>query len=324
MDALVDITDLWVDLPSDRGRHTVLRGVDLRIGEGEAVGLVGESGSGKSMTARALSRLLPDGAVTRGVVSVRGHDVMTLSGRELREYRRSEIAMVFQDPRAHVNPVRTIGDFMTEPMRTSGVRRAEAYARAEALLIDVQLTNPKLLLGRYPHELSGGMLQRVMIAAALGQQPRLILADEPTTSLDVTVQAEVMAVLDRLRREHGVAMLFITHDLELAAAVCDRTAVMYAGAVVEVQPAASLQDDPLHPYTQALLRSRPHLDRAVTRLTAIPGTPLAPYEVETGCSFQPRCPYARDRCVAERPATRVLGPGTVACHFAGRLEAASA
>jgi oligopeptide/dipeptide ABC transporter ATP-binding protein len=320
VDALVDIAGLWVDVPVGDSMRTVLRGVDLQIGAGEAVGLVGESGSGKSMTARALSRLLPDKSVTRGTVTVRGRNVLVLEGRALRDYRRGEIAMVFQDPRAYVNPVRTIGDFMTEPMRGKGMRRVEATALAEQLLGDVQLTNPKMLLSRYPHELSGGMLQRVMIAAAIGQQPRLILADEPTTSLDVTVQAEVMVLLDRLRREHSVAMLFITHDLELAAAVCDRTAVMYAGAVVEVQRASSLHEEPLHPYTQALLRSRPQLERSAGRLTAIPGTPLAPYEVHTGCSFQPRCPFARERCIDERPQARKLGPGTVACHFAGRLE----
>ncbi len=201
----------------------MLREVSLQIRPGEAVGLVGESGSGKSMTARAIDRLLPRGADARGQIRFEGADVAALSGGQLRAYR-NRVAMIFQDPRAHVNPVRRIGDFMTEALRTNlGVGVAEARLQAADMLGQVGIEDGKRCLRQYPHELSGGMLQRVMIAAALLTKPALLLADEPTTALDVTTQAEVMAILDELRRDRGLAMLFITHDLELAAAICDRT-----------------------------------------------------------------------------------------------------
>lgn len=224
--------------------------------------------------------------------------------------------MIFQDPGVHINPVRTIGDFVTEQLRDRGVSRKAARARAEEMLRAVQLPTPKALLDRYPHELSGGMLQRVMIAAALIDRPRLVLADEPTTALDVTTQSEIMAILESLRHEFGVALLFITHDLDLAAATCDRTVVMYAGAVVEEQASLALHSAPLHPYTRALLESRPQLEGATRRLRTIPGSPLAPYDVGQGCSFQPRCPLCQSECVIAEPVFRRVGRSGVACHFA--------
>ena len=211
------------------------------------------------MTARAIDRLLPRGAEVDGSIRFDGRDVGALAGAELRRYR-SQVAMIFQDPRAHINPVRRIGDFMTEALRTNlGVPAAEARRRAVDMLGQVGIEDGERRLRQYPHQLSGGMLQRVMIAAALLTEPRLLLADEPTTALDVTTQAEVMAILDDLRREFGLAMLFITHDLELAAAICDRTAVMYAGQIVEIRSSALLHDDPLHPYTAALAAARPDI-----------------------------------------------------------------
>jgi oligopeptide/dipeptide ABC transporter ATP-binding protein len=237
----------------------------------------------------------------------------------LRRYREA-VAMIFQDPRAHVNPVRRIGDFMTETLRLKGVAGAEAAARAARALRDVGIEDGERRLGQYPHELSGGLLQRVMIATMLLAEPRLVLADEPTTALDVTTQAEVMAILDELRREHGLALLFITHDLELAAAVCDRTAVMYAGQIVETNTADVLDRDPLHPYTAGLAAARPDIGASAHRLAAIPGRPISAFEAPDGCAFAPRCALAEDACRAARPALEPLGGGEVRCRRAGELR----
>jgi len=312
---LLQVSGLRVTL----GAGTVLRGVDFAIRPGEALGLVGESGSGKSMTARAIGRLLPRGARSAGTITFDGTDVNRLDGRALRGYR-GQVALVFQDPRAHVNPVRRIGDFMTEALRTNaGVGKAEARAQAADMLGQVGLDAK--LLARYPHELSGGMLQRVMIAAALLTRPRLLLADEPTTALDVTTQAEVMAILAELRRDFGLALLFITHDLELAAAVCDRTAVMYAGQVVEIRDSALLHDDPLHPYTAALAAARPDIGRSRARLRAIPGRPLSGSEApEAACAFAPRCAHAAPGCEKELPAATELDGGLSRCLRAAQLR----
>ena len=328
MSGLVEIEELEVELPVGGALRPVLLGTSLRIGRGESVGLVGESGSGKSMTARAIARLLPDGAALRGSIRFDGTEVTTLRGAELRAYRR-RIAVVFQDPRAHINPVRSIGDFLTEELRTNeGVPRAAAERRAIELLDVVGIADGARRLKQHPHELSGGLLQRVMIASALLSEPELLLADEPTTALDVTTQSDVMALLDELRRERGLAMLFITHDLELAGAVCDRTAVMYAGQIVEEQSADALYADPLHPYTAALVAARPDIDSTAARLAAIPGRPLSAFEAPPGCAFADRCPFAEDRCRGERPALEQFAAGTVRClrarELRGRLHLAAA
>jgi len=313
MSTLLQVQHLAVRLPVGGELRTVLRDVSFGIGEGEALGLVGESGSGKSMTARAVARLLPEGAEQQGSIHFAGADIATLKGAALRDYRAA-VAMVFQDPRAHVNPVRTIGDFMTEALRTNhGVSRAEAAARAVARLAEVGIPDGVRRMEQHPHELSGGLLQRVMIASALLTEPRLLLADEPTTALDVTTQAEVMAILDDLRRERGVALLFITHDLELAAAVCDRIAVMYAGSLMQEQPSATLDTDPLHPYTAALLQARPDIDRVHERLLAIPGRPLSAFEAPAGCPFGSRCGHAEASCADSMPPLVDVGGGRSRC-----------
>jgi oligopeptide/dipeptide ABC transporter ATP-binding protein len=317
---LLAVEQLTARLPVEGELRTVLHDVSLTIGAGEAVGLVGESGSGKSMTARAVARLLPAGAQTGGSVRFDGREVPALKGGALRDYR-GEVAMVFQDPRAHVNPVRTIGDFMTEALRTlRGVDKATARRRAVAALGDVGIPDGARRLEQYPHELSGGLLQRVMIATMLLTEPRLVLADEPTTALDVTTQAEVMAILDELRRERGMALLFITHDLELAGAVCDRTSVMYAGQIVETRASARLHDDPLHPYTASLATARPTIDASVHRLTAIPGRPVSAFEAPDGCAFAPRCAFATEACTATRPPIEELDGGLVRCLRAEELR----
>jgi oligopeptide/dipeptide ABC transporter ATP-binding protein len=324
---LLEVEGLTVRLPVEGSMRSVLHDVSLSIRQGEALGLVGESGSGKSMTARAIGRLLPTGADVAGTVHFDGRDVSDLEGADLKRFR-AQVAMIFQDPRAHINPVRRIGDFMTEALRTNtGTPVSKASRRAVELMARVGIEDGERRLRQYPHELSGGLLQRVMIATALLTEPRLLLADEPTTALDVTTQAEVMGILDGLRSELGLAILFITHNLELAAAVCDRTVVMYAGQIVEVRESRLLHGDPLHPYTAALAAARPSIEATAHRLLAIPGRPLSAFEApETECAFAPRCPHVADACREARPPLTELDGGLSRCvrahELRGRLEVA--
>jgi ABC-type dipeptide/oligopeptide/nickel transport system ATPase component len=256
---LLEVSGLTVHLDG-RGEELkpVLDGIDLSLAPGEALGLVGESGSGKSMTVRAATRLLPPRAEVTGSIRFEGRDVTGMGKSQLRAYRDTGVGMIFQDPRAHINPTRRVGAFLTEALlRNRGVSKREASERAARVLEEVGIDEPARRLRQYPHELSGGMLQRVMIASVLLAEPRLILADEPTTALDVTIQAEVVGILDRLRRERGMGMVFITHDLDLALAVCGRVAVMYAGRIVEIREAESLHEHASHPYTLGMLGSRP-------------------------------------------------------------------
>jgi oligopeptide/dipeptide ABC transporter ATP-binding protein len=326
---LLSVEDLTVLLPVEGQQRAVLRDVSLDIRAGEAVGLVGESGSGKTMTARAIDRLLPKGAQVEGQIRFGGSNVSALAGGELRAFR-NRVAMIFQDPRAHVNPVRRIGDFMTEALRTNfGVSATQASRQAADMLAQVGIDDALRQLNRYPHEMSGGMLQRVMIAAALLTEPALLLADEPTTALDVTTQAEVMTILDEFRARSGLAMLFITHDLELAATICDRTIVMYAGQVVEVRRSELLHSDPLHPYTAALGAARPDITQKAARLRAIPGRPLSAFEAPSReCAFAPRCSFAEDACHDVVPPLIDLDGGLSRCvrviELRGRLGAALA
>jgi oligopeptide/dipeptide ABC transporter ATP-binding protein len=320
MSALLEVRDLTVRLRLGAELLEVITGTTLDIDSGESVGLVGESGSGKSMTAKAIARLLPAGAEVTGQVTFGGADVLALSDSQLRRHR-SQVAVVFQDPRAHINPVRRIEDFMTESLRTlEHVPRAEARRRAAQSLEEVGIDDTARRLRQFPHDLSGGMLQRVMIATALLSDPRLLLADECTTALDVTTQSEVMAILDGLRRDRGLSMLFITHDLELAGAVCDRTCVMYAGQVVETRAADRLHADPLHPYSAALVEARPDINSAAERLVAIPGRPVSAFEAPDGCRFAPRCPHAADSCRQHEQETTELDSGRVRCELATQLR----
>jgi oligopeptide/dipeptide ABC transporter ATP-binding protein len=328
MTSLLAIDGLTVQLPVEGSLRTVLHDVSLEIRAGESVGLVGESGSGKTMTARAVGRLLPDGAQVKGGIRFDGREVRSLEGAPLKRFR-AEVAMIFQDPRAHINPVRRIGDFMTEALRSNaGVSYNLAAKRSVELLRRVGIEDGERRLHQYPHELSGGLLQRVMIATALLTGPRLLLADEPTTALDVTTQAEVMGILEDLRQELGLAILFITHNLELAASVCDRTAVMYAGQVVEVRSSNLLHRDPLHPYTAALAAARPNIESTSRRLLAIPGRPLSAFEAPDGeCAFTRRCAYVQDVCRRGRPALVELDGGLTRCvratELRGQMEAAA-
>jgi oligopeptide/dipeptide ABC transporter ATP-binding protein len=322
---LLELRDVDVHLPVDGKPRQVLSRLTLSIAQGEAVGLVGESGSGKSMTTRTITRLLPSGAQVSGQVLFEGTDVASLDGPALRKYRDTEVGMIFQDPRAHINPTRRIGSFLTEALTVNrGMGKTEATARAAQLLADVGIDDAARRLRQYPHELSGGMLQRVMIASVLAAEPRLILADEPTTALDVTIQAEVVSILDSLRRKRGLSMLFITHDLDLALAVCDRVAVMYAGSIVEIREAHDLHATARHPYTVGLLGSRPSVDVRADRLTAIPGRPVSAFEAGTGCAFATRCGHVRQICRDVRPDLETFQGGLVRCHRVAEIAETAA
>jgi peptide/nickel transport system ATP-binding protein len=296
----------------------IVTGVSLDLAAGESLGLVGESGSGKSMTSKAILRALgPDAQVT-GRVEFTGRDVYRMSRGELRGWHAREVALIYQDPRAHVNPVRRVGDFLTEGLRYQGVPAREAVARAVTLLTRVGIGDAERRLRQYPHQLSGGLLQRVMIASALLTAPRLLIADEPTTALDVTTQEEVVAILAELRAEQRLGLIFITHDLDLSAAVTDRIAVMYAGVIVEVGSSAAIHARARHPYTAGLLAARPSLKRR-ERLTPIPGRPASAFEVGPGCVFAARCSFTQPICERDRPELRLVDGQLVACHRAEEL-----
>ncbi|MER7029114.1 MULTISPECIES: ABC transporter ATP-binding protein [Streptomyces] len=313
---VLEIDGLGVELPGDRAARPILAGVGLRVAAGETVGLVGESGSGKSVACRSVLGLLPPGARVTGEVRVAGRDVLTMSRAELTALRTRQVAMVFQDPRACVNPLRRIGDFLTEGLRAAGTPAAAATARAEELLDAVGIRDPRGALRRHPHQFSGGMLQRVVIAAALAAKPALLIADEPTTALDVTTQAEIIALLTRLRAERGTGLLFVTHDLELASAICDRVYVMYAGRIVETRGTDELFDRPRHPYTAGLLACTPRIERDAPPPRPLPGRPLSLAEAPPGCAFATRCAHALPRCSEEPPELAWDGDGLAACHRA--------
>ncbi|MEU7584361.1 ABC transporter ATP-binding protein [Streptomyces sp. NPDC041068] len=295
---LLSITDLTVHLPG--AARPVLDSVSLHVGPGEVVGLVGESGSGKSTTAKAALGLLPPGATATGSVHVADTDVLALTGERLRAHRAGPVAMVHQDPRAALNPVRRIGDFLTE--------RGATRSRAVELLEAVGLSSPERRLRQHPHELSGGMLQRVVIAGALAAEPRLLLADEATSALDVTTQAEILALLRTLRATRDLGLLLITHDLHLAAAYCDRVYVMYAGGVVEQRTAEALFTTPAHPYTRGLLACSPTLGESHP-LTPIPGRPPSLSDSFKGCPFVSRCGEAEESCETAPPVEQPLEDG---------------
>lgn len=311
--ALLEISDLRVSV-SEPVQRQLLDGISLLIAPGESVGLVGESGSGKSLTVKAITRLLGRGLTAEGQIAFDGDSVMGMSKRQLARYRSRDIGIIHQDPRSHIDPMGTIGEFLIEGVVSSGqMSKAEAEGLACQFLKDVGIKDAERRMRQYPHQLSGGMLQRVMIVAALLPNPRLVLADESTTALDVTVQSEVVAIMLEQIKERQLSLLFITHDLDLAAAVADRIVVMYAGRVAEVGTAEEVYSRPRHPYTAGLLASRPSTTE-VRRLTTIPGRPIAAYEVGDGCSFAGRCGFAVDLCRTKKPELRTRENGAVACH----------
>lgn len=305
-EALLSIRDLHVSF--DTGTHLVpvLHGVDLEIRRGETLGVVGESGCGKSVTWMAVMRLLGERARIRGRIQLEADDIATFSERQMTQVRGKRIAMIFQDPSSSLNPVHTVGRQLMEAVRLHRGLRGEA-ARVEALrLLDrVQLPSAAQRMRAWPHELSGGMNQRVMIAMALAGEPDLLVADEPTTALDVTIQAQILDLLRELQRDTGMGLALISHDLGVIAQVCDRVTVMYAGRVVETATADALFAHPLHPYTRGLLAALPQLDGPVRRLQAIPGTVPSPMAMPAGCAFAPRCGQRENNCEVRRPGLRV-------------------
>ncbi|MEV4688605.1 ABC transporter ATP-binding protein [Microbacterium sp. LWH3-1.2] len=312
---LLEIDSIGISVTVGGEGRVIVRDVSLAVEHGESLSLVGESGSGKSMTLKAILGLLPSTATVTGMIRFDGVDVLGLRGRELRAFLSRDVASVFQNPQASINPLARIGDFVCESLIAArGLSRRAAYDRAVATLESVGVSDAARRMNQYPHELSGGLLQRVMISQALVSEPRLLLADEPTTALDVTTQEEVMAILNEQRQRRGLAMIFVTHDLDLAAAGCDRIAVMYAGSIVETLPARGLHSSATHPYTKALLAARPGIGSTAARSQPIPGQPVAAFQAPSGCPFHPRCPRATEVCRVERPALRSQGVSVAACH----------
>jgi oligopeptide/dipeptide ABC transporter ATP-binding protein len=326
MTRLLEVQDLRISFPDGHGgRFLAVDGVSFTLERGETLALVGESGCGKSLTSLALLRLVPPpGRIEPGSgIRLADADVLALEGESLRRIRGRRIGMIFQDPMTSLNPVFTVGDQIAEGIRAHfKVSRAEARDRTRQLLHEVGIPDPKARLDAYPHQLSGGMRQRVMIAIALAAEPEILVADEPTTALDVTVQAQILEVLDRLQESHGMAVLLITHDLGIVAGRADRVAVMYAGQIVEEAPTRRLFDSPSHPYTQGLFASVPRLTGPVRRLTPISGSVPAPTAWPSGCRFRPRCPKAFDKSEA-MPELLPVGPEhRMRCWLAESIHAA--
>jgi len=314
MTPLLEVAHLSVTFPTPAGPARAVDDLSFTMAPGETLALVGESGCGKTVTALALLRLLPPSVIVGPASGIRfdGRDVLALDREALRRLRGGAIGMVFQEPGASLNPVLTIGAHVVETIHAhDDVDRAVARARARELLTMVGLRDPERMLARYPHELSGGMQQRAYLAMALAARPRLLIADEPTTALDVTTQAQILALLTDLTRRLGMAMLLITHNLGIAAAVADRVAVMYAGRLVELAPRDALFAAPAHPYTRGLLQAAPRLDGPARPTPAIPGAVPAATAWPEGCRFRPRCAHAWDRCRTE-PALEPAAAGHLA------------
>jgi oligopeptide/dipeptide ABC transporter ATP-binding protein len=313
MQHVLAVEDLHVTFRHRDGHSYAVRGVDLVLDRGESLGIVGESGSGKSVTSLALMGLVqsPPGEVRAKRLLFDGRDLASMSGKELQAVRGRGIAMIFQEPMTSLDPVFTVGDQIAETiMLHFGLDRKRALRRAEDFLSRVEIPDPKRTLGSYPHQLSGGMRQRAMIAMAISCEPAVLIADEPTTALDVTIQAQVLDLIKNLSRDMGMSLVVITHDLGVIAETADRVTVMYGGKVMETAGVNELFGSPAHPYTRALLASIPRVDEAGGgRLLAIPGSSPSPRKPPSGCPFHPRCAQAMDRCRVEEPPMCEPGPG---------------
>jgi len=317
---ILDIRQLHTHFKTDDGWVRAVDGIDIAVGAGETVGIVGESGCGKTVTAMSVLKLLPmpPGKIVEGQILWRGRDLVPLGKDEMNAVRAKEIAIVFQEPMTSLNPVYTVGDQIAEVVRRhEKVGRKASMDRAAEMLALVQIPNAKARVNDYPHQFSGGMRQRVMIAMALSLNPKLLIADEPTTALDVTIQAQILDLLADMKERLGMAVMLITHAMGVVAEVTQRVVVMYAGKVVEEAPVRQLFAKPMHPYTQGLIRSIPRLDRggkAKERLEAIPGTVPNMLTPPPGCRFAPRCKFASEKCLAAIPPLREIEPGhKVAC-----------
>jgi len=310
MTPLLSIEHLSVALSTSRGSFKAVDDISLTVDTAEIVGIAGESGSGKTMTALTLLGLLPHGARTAGSATFDGTDLLSCSPKQLRDIRGRQIAMVSQDPATSLHPILTVERQLTEHMRHHlGVSKSQARTRAIDLLATVRIPDPEQALGGYPGQFSGGMRQRIAIAVALACEPRLLLADEPTTALDVTVQAGILRLLQRLREERGLAVMIITHDLGVMSALADRVCVMYAGRMAEVGPRSEILGRPRHPYTAGLLDALPHPEGGAADLRPIAGSPPSLGKVPAGCPCHPRCSHAVPVCAHDRPQLLSIAPG---------------
>ncbi|MCA1217695.1 ABC transporter ATP-binding protein [Streptomyces sp. 8L] len=316
---LLEVRDLHVEFHTREGVAKAVNGVSYSVDAGETLAVLGESGSGKSVTAQAIMGILdvPPGRISGGEVLFQGRDLLKLKEDQRRKVRGAEMAMIFQDALSSLNPVLTVGQQLGEMFVVHrGMSRKDARAKAVELMDRVRIPAAAERVGQYPHQFSGGMRQRIMIAMALALEPSLIIADEPTTALDVTVQAQVMDLLAELQRELNMGLILITHDLGVVADVADKIAVMYAGRIVETAPVHDIYKAPAHPYTRGLLDSIPRLDQKGQDLYAIKGLPPSLLNIPPGCAFNPRCPRARDVCTTDEPPLyEVSGVRRSACHF---------
>jgi peptide/nickel transport system ATP-binding protein len=323
---LLEVRNLRVEFPTRRGRLVAVDDVSFHIDAGEVLGVVGESGAGKSLTGAAIIGLLePPGRIAGGEVLLEGKRIDNLPAEQLRRIRGRQIGAVFQDPLTSLDPLFTVGQQLTETITTHlDLSESEARNRAIELLREVGIPGAERRIDHYPHQFSGGMRQRVVIALALCAQPRLIIADEPTTALDVSIQAQIITLLKRLCRDHGAAVMLVTHDMGVIAETADRVAVMYAGRIAEIGPVADVIQRPKHPYTVGLMGSIPKLDRAVPRLVQIEGSMPRLNSIPPGCAFNPRCPKVFERCRVERPDLIPVGNSAAACwlHATTLAEAA--
>ncbi len=323
---MLEVKDLSVEFPTRRGILKALRGISFNLGEGERLGIVGESGAGKSIAAFAILNLLSKpGRISGGEIRFRGQDLSQLTREQMRTIRGNRISMIFQDPMMTLNPVLTIGTQMVEVLqahRQISTKKAEEIAIAR--LAEVQIPSPAERLKSYPHELSGGQRQRVVIAIALLTEPPVIIADEPTTALDVTIQAEIMALMLRLCETHKMGLILITHDLSVVSQVTERVIVLYAGRIVEQGPTADIISRPAHPYTRGLIKALPQADTAGHRLYQIPGSMPTLDGIPSGCAFNPRCEFVDDICLREVPELVGVGNQQCRCHMAFELNSAAA
>ncbi|MEO8079050.1 MAG: ABC transporter ATP-binding protein [Caldimonas sp.] len=323
---VLELRDLRTVFSTDAGEFAAVDGVSLSVASGRTLAIVGESGCGKSVTALSIMGLVPEppGRIAGGSIRFEGRELVGAPRRQLQDLRGNGMAMIFQEPMSSLNPAFTIGEQIVEGLlRHRRIGRAEAVERALAMLARVRIPAPAQRFHEYPHKLSGGMRQRAMIAMALACEPRLLIADEPTTALDVTIQAQILELMRALQGETGTAVILITHDLGVVAEVADEVAVMYAGRVVEQAPVQALFDEPQHPYTVGLLGSIPRLDVDRRRLASIDGQVPSPLAMPAGCRFADRCPFADAHCRAESPALREVGPAHVAACWKAPLEPAS-
>ena len=322
---LIDVNDLQTYFHTEEGTVKAVDGVSFEIYPGETLGVVGESGCGKSVTSLSIMRLIesPPGQIENGEILFNGKDLTKLSQKEMRKIRGNDISMIFQEPMTSLNPVYTVGDQIMEAILIhKDVNKKQARQEAIDMLRKVGIPLPEQRVDEYPHQLSGGMRQRVMIAMALSCDPQLLIADEPTTALDVTIQAQILELMNSLKRQFGMAIMMITHDLGVIAEVSDRVAVMYAGKIVEYTDVKTLYADPKHPYTWGLMHSIPHIEKDLDRLEAIPGNVPNPLNFPTGCKYNTRCPFATDKCRTDEPDILEVEEGHhVACWHIDKLEA---